>query len=399
MQVAGLARRASRAFRVSLSFTPLFPQEPHPSSSQSINFRTFCPQNLSLSGSGCSNVGLVMPTDRQCQWNPKSLMSFTASFCSAPDMGSGNPTDAAKEVYDKMLESIKIKRSAPPNAWLWSLIEKSKTRDDIKLLFDILQQLRIFRLSNLRIHENFNCNLCQEVTKACVRAGAVDFGKKVLWKHNIYGLTPTVGSANQLLSYAKVQKDVKLMEEIMSLLRQNDLSLQPATGDIVFSICNDVDNWGLISKYSTRFLKAGVKLRKTTFDIWMEFASRRGDVESLWKIEKLRSDTYKQHTVKSAFSCAKGFLLEGKPDSAATVIQIVNQSFPDTKKQDIIAELKKLASEWPIEVIKQQKHDDQKALVTSLKADIPALISKLSAMGVESNVNLEDLNKAEPLPC
>lgn len=44
----------------------------------------------------------------------------------------------------------------------------------------------------------------------------------------------------------------------------------------ICSICYDADNWELISKYSRRFVKAGVKLRKTTFDIWMEFASKRG---------------------------------------------------------------------------------------------------------------------------
>lgn len=32
------------------------------------------------------------------------------------------------------------------------------------------------RLSNLRIHDDFNCNLCREVAKACVHAGALDFG-------------------------------------------------------------------------------------------------------------------------------------------------------------------------------------------------------------------------------
>lgn len=52
--------------------------------------------------------------------------------------------DTVKEVYDRIVESIKVKRSAPPNAWLWSLTEKCKSRDDIKLLFDILQQLRVF---------------------------------------------------------------------------------------------------------------------------------------------------------------------------------------------------------------------------------------------------------------
>lgn len=392
MQVAGVARRGSRVLRASLS-----PHSPHlcaffhhnPSPSSSRGFPTSSLLNHTLSGAGSSNG----------EPNPKCSMLLATPFSSVAGASSGNPADSVKEVYDKVVESIKVKRSAPPNAWLWSLIEKCKSQDDVKLLFDSLQQLRVFRLSNLRIHDNFNCNLCQEVAKACIRAGAVDFGKKVLWKHNVYGLTPTVGSANQLLSYARMQKDTEVMVDIMTLLKQNDLPLQPATADVVFGICYDANKWGLISKYSKRFLKAGVKLRKTTFDIWMEFASKRGDTESLWKIEKLRSDTYEQHTVKSAFACAKGFLLERKPDSAATVIHAVNQSFPDSKRQDIITELQKLVSEWPVEVLKHQKQEEKKALISSLKADIPALISSLSNLGLESSVNLEELNKVEPLPC
>ncbi|KAI6693118.1 hypothetical protein NL676_020828 [Syzygium grande] len=131
-----------------------------------------------------------------------------------------------------------------PNAWTWSMIENCKNGEDIKLLFDVLQNLRRFRLSNLRIHENFNCNLCREVTKACVRARALDFGKKALWKHNVYGLTPTIGSANHLLQYAKEHKDATLMQEVMKLLKTNNLPLQPSTADIVFSICYNTDNWG-----------------------------------------------------------------------------------------------------------------------------------------------------------
>ena len=44
----------------------------------------------------------------------------------------------------------------------------------------------------------------------------------------------------------------------------------------ICSICYAADNWELITKYSRRFLKAGVKLRKSTYEIWMEFASKRG---------------------------------------------------------------------------------------------------------------------------
>lgn len=89
-------------------------------------------------------------------------------------------------------------------------------------------------------------------------------GKKVLWKHNVYGLSPSVASAHHLLvsvasessirlvnsfaasflqifivsihlqSYAKEHKDALLMVEIMKLVKRNNLPLQPGTADIVF---------------------------------------------------------------------------------------------------------------------------------------------------------------------
>lgn len=113
-----------------------------------------------------------------------------------------------KDIYDKILHSVADKRTAPPNAWLWSLVAKCSTREDIELLFNILQKLRVFvsgyicqcftvnsitficlltyyvcflfgwqRLSNLRIPDDFNSALCREVTRACIRAGAIFFGK------------------------------------------------------------------------------------------------------------------------------------------------------------------------------------------------------------------------------
>ena len=53
-------------------------------------------------------------------------------------------TQEGKELYDKMLDSVKVKRSMPPNAWLWSMIANCKQQHDIRLLFDILQNLRRF---------------------------------------------------------------------------------------------------------------------------------------------------------------------------------------------------------------------------------------------------------------
>lgn len=52
--------------------------------------------------------------------------------------------ETVKELHDKMLDSVNVKRSMPPNAWLWSLIENCQNQDDIHLLFDVLQNLRRF---------------------------------------------------------------------------------------------------------------------------------------------------------------------------------------------------------------------------------------------------------------
>lgn len=52
-------------------------------------------------------------------------------------------TEAAEEMYQKMLKSVEAK-TMPPNAWLWSMIDSCSNKEDIKLLFQILQKLRVF---------------------------------------------------------------------------------------------------------------------------------------------------------------------------------------------------------------------------------------------------------------
>ena len=52
--------------------------------------------------------------------------------------------EAVKELHSKILDSVNVKRSMPPNAWLWSLIDNCRNEDDISFLFDVLQNLRRF---------------------------------------------------------------------------------------------------------------------------------------------------------------------------------------------------------------------------------------------------------------
>ncbi|XP_060187616.1 uncharacterized protein LOC132616877 isoform X2 [Lycium barbarum] len=360
-----------------------------------------CTNNSSLSRGYFTSgtvYGNYMQTECKLQRNvchcQKCSMMLRASFSTEAAAVESSATECVTELYDKIMKSIVDQRSAPPNAWLWSLIQSCANREDVNLLFNMLQSLRMFRLSNLRIHENFNCALCQEITKACIRVGAIDFGKKVLWKHNVYGLTPNIGSAHCLLLFAKKHNDVKLLVDIMNLVKKNDLILQPGTADIVFSICSQTDNWDLICKYGKRFVKAGVKLRKTSLDTWMEFASKI-DVDALWKIEKIRSETMKEHTLATGISCAKGFLIDHKTEDAAAVIQLLNQTVPDSRRQKFMVELQKLVADWPLEVIKRQKDERRKELAATLQHDIPTMLSALSNMGLKLDVNVDDLTGKE----
>ncbi|KAG7018634.1 hypothetical protein SDJN02_20504 [Cucurbita argyrosperma subsp. argyrosperma] len=318
---------------------------------------------------------------------PMYLSMPNASFSSEAYAAEGTATATAKEIHDKMLESVEVKRSMPPNAWMWSLIENCKTYEDIQLLFGILKRLRIFRLSNLRIHDNYNSHLCQEITKACIRAGALQFGKKTLWIHNVNGLTPSVASAHHLLAYAEEHNDLKLMAEVVTLIRRNKLPLQPGTADIVFRICYNADDWELLSKYFKKFSKAGVKFRRTSFETLMRFASKIGDVDCLWKFDRMRSETMEQHTLGTAFSRAKGLLLERKPEEAAALLHEIYQTFSNSKS-GFMTEIQQMVNEWPAQVRKHQKEAHQEEFDADLKSYISTMLSNLQNVGVEVNVNI-----------
>ncbi|URD78204.1 hypothetical protein MUK42_03534 [Musa troglodytarum] len=323
-----------------------------------------CPSHLS--GVACGN--LETSNFKFQQWGGYTVYCCpaVARLSSVANKESSHPTEAVDELYQKMLKSVEA-QTMPPNAWLWSLISNCVNREDIKLLFQILQKLRIFRLANLRIHSNFNSHLCLRVSEACTRADSLDY------EHN----------------------DDKLMVKIMRVLEKNSLPLQPGTADMVFSICHNTNKWDLISKYSARFLKAGVKLHQTAFDIWMEFAAKIGDVQSIWKIGKLRTKFVKRPTLSNGISCAKGHLLEHNPETAAATIHILYKNLPDLKKPQVIDELQKLISQWPQEVIRKQKKEDKQALIEALKRDIPAMVSSLLNMGLHVAMNLEELRKQE----
>ncbi|CAN6469376.1 unnamed protein product [Victoria cruziana] len=348
----------------------------HPQQCRSFSIHSIMPPNLR------SETGHFL--DQAC-----CSTTVKASFSTEANADTTAPTEAVQELYDKMLKSVEA-RTMPPNAWLRTMFASCVNREDVKLLFEILQKLRIFRLSNLRIHDNFNSQYCMQIAEACARAGALDLGQKVLWRHNVYGITPTIGSAHYLLLHAKEHNDAEAMVKILQVMKRNSLQFQPTTADIVFSICYNVGNWDLICKYAKKFIKSGIKLHQAAYDIWMDFAAKTGKLESIWEIEELRSKSGKQHTVPTAFACVKGYLLQHHPENAAATIHLLSQNLPDAKKPLIQVELQKLVTEWISSVKKQQNKEEMKEFLSRLKSDVSAMVGHLPSMGLEVEVNMEN---------
>ena len=65
-----------------------------------------------------------------------------------------------------MLKSVEA-QTMPPNAWLWSMISSCSSEEDIKLLFQILQKLRVF-VSPIHFPRKLECVLLPPLHALCV---------------------------------------------------------------------------------------------------------------------------------------------------------------------------------------------------------------------------------------
>lgn len=63
------------------------------------------------------------------------------------------------------------------------------------------------------------------------------------------------------------------------------------------SFCYNTNQWETLCKYARKFVKAGVKLRRSSYDIWMEFAARVGKLNRIKNVAML---SY-HHLVTSIF--------------------------------------------------------------------------------------------------
>lgn len=345
------------------------------------------PQQIIISPSKC--------LQQQCSAGLYGGQYFLGSgmhqfLCTEVEKPQDSPTEAVKELYQKIVKSLESK-TFPPNTWRDALLGKCKNAEDVKLAFEILEKLRIFKMACLWQPGNWPQQITSAVASASVRGNAPDIGLRTLWRHNYYGLTPSIAAAHSLLLYAKEKKNITLMRKILQTMEKNLLKPQPKTADIVLSICYDNQQWKLISIYAKQFLKDGLKLHRDAYDIWISTAAKLGNTLEVWKIQELRSLSGYKHTIPSAFSCAKAHLLKWQPKEAAEVIfQLSQDNQSELKKKDVSKELDLLVDKWPATVIFLRRRDRRKAISTELKQCISLMFNCLSNMGFNVPFNAEE---------
>ncbi|GJZ76541.1 hypothetical protein Tco_0641213 [Tanacetum coccineum] len=140
---------------------------------------------------------------------------------------------------------------------------------------------------------------------------------------------------------------------------------------IGFVFTQDMESQWAESGVTKRYLKSCV----WSISMLIRIASGAGfadrelkaqDVDNLWKIEKLRSGLMKTHTIGSALSCAKMLSFINGLTSKVYVVYSLRRGFclitditRHKRRPDIMAELEKMVSEWPLELIKCRKDEDK----------------------------------------
>lgn len=342
----------------------------------------------------CRSFGTLVSRNNtqhvNCQYSADSRMQrlylSTETEILKENLTKEEPTEAVQELHLKIIDSVKAK-VMPPNAWRDSLLKNCKNKEDVELAFEVLEKLRKF---------NWQCsNWAQQITlavvSACIRANSPHLGLRTLQSRNIYGLKPCVGAAHSLLLYAKEQKNISFVKEVLQTMKKNFIKPQPTTADIIFRICEDTEHWLLMSNIAKKFIKNGVKLHPRAYDIWISSAAKLGNTQQVWKIQELRLLFGLQHTIPSAFSCAKAYLLKWQPQEAAEVILELNQEdLSDSKKKWVYEELQSLVDEWPAEVIARRDKGRRKALATELKDCISMMFNYLLNKGINVSLDVEE---------
>ncbi|KAL2650529.1 hypothetical protein R1flu_018657 [Riccia fluitans] len=294
------------------------------------------------------------------------------------DSAATGSNPEVKKIYSELLETMKGHR-IPSSTLVFSLLESCTTPDDVRLALDAVARLRTTKAVLGHQQANFGPRLSQSVLDACLRANDTNNAMKTIWEHNIYGFTACSESANQILTYARAQQDIVLMQKTLRTMSLNSLAPTRATAEIALRLCKDQGNEKLLFALAKEFHEGGVKFSSALYDVCLSTAANAGETKHALEVQQWRLKHNLPYTTASTFGLAKVLLLRRKPKRAAELIHTYVQ---DSEEKDMY--MKVLVRAWPAEVLSRKK---KSVIEANLREDIGILLDELKALG--SNVKVD----------
>eukprot|EP00250_Pteridium_aquilinum_P019683 c24531_g1_i1 orf=755-1942(-) len=271
-----------------------------------------------------------------------------------------------KGLYEKFTTEVQGKRTVPVKL-LRQILEQSNSPEDVALAFRVLQEYRVYRSSKARVKENFNENISGLAVSASLRSKSYGLGLKALWKHNIYGLSPSLENAHKFLSHARQEKDLVLMKKIFRTMLKNLVLPTTQTAEIMIRICKDNKDLNLMFNLAEELLQNGVKFSSPVFDILIATAANCGSVENVFKAQKWRKEAGVDHTIASAFAVAKAHVVQGEPQIG---VDLIAQHCKLQDKVKLNKYLAMLVRVWPSELFSIKDQIQKEDYFTGLKDNV-----------------------------
>lgn len=279
-----------------------------------------------------------------------------------------------KELHDRFTTEVQGKRTVPLKL-LRNILEQCNSTEDVDLAFRIMKDYRVYRSSKARVKQNFNQNISTLAISASLRSRSYGLGLKALWKHNVFGLSPTIENAHMFLSHARKEKDMDLMKKTLRTMLKNLVMPTAQTAEIVIRICKDSGDLNLMFNWADEFLQNGVMLSSPVFDILIATAANFGFVEKVFEAQKWREEAGLDHTMASAFAIAKAHILQGEPQIGVDLIAKYSKDKVKVQKY-----LTMLVRAWPSELVskKEQTQVEGDDHIMGLKDNVVLFAKALS---------------------
>ncbi|MCO5574119.1 hypothetical protein L7F22_027898 [Adiantum nelumboides] len=289
-----------------------------------------------------------------------------------------------KGLHEKFMDEVQGKRPVPL-VIMRNILEQCNSTEDVELAFEIMQKYRIHRSSKARVKHNFNENISALAISASLRSKSYGLGLKALWKHNVYGLSPTLQNAHMFLSHARQERNTGLMKKTFETMLKNLIIPTTQTAEIMIRICKDNEDISSMFTLAEEFLQNEVKLGSSVFDILIATAANFGDVEKVFKAQKWREEAELDHTTASAFAIAKAHILQGEPQVGVDVIAKHCQD-----KLKVNNYLSMLVRSWPLQLsskkedVKQEGQDHLSMLKENVLLFVHALSKQFRGVSIDA---------------